>query len=104
MDDSIDAFHGCRQTGRISDIARRLLIWEVREEAAAASFSQQQADPVLARIPVVVMTGAADRDQEALAVDAAGYFLKPYNVTALLDLIATYCQETGYAPADKVMR
>src|SRR5438093_3410691 len=46
MDDSIDAFHGCRQTGRISDITRRLLIWEVREEAAAASFSQQQADAV----------------------------------------------------------
>jgi CheY-like chemotaxis protein len=56
---------------------------------------QQQEDPVLARIPVVVMTGAADRDQEALAVDAAGYFLKPYNVTALLDLVATYCQEPG---------
>jgi CheY-like chemotaxis protein len=59
--------------------------WRFRE--------QQQEDPVLADIPVVVMTGAADRDQEALAVDAAGYFLKPYNVTALLDLVATYCQD-----------
>ena len=45
---------------------------------------------MLARIPVVVMTGAADRDQEALAVNAAGYFLKPYNVTTLLDLVAIY--------------
>jgi CheY-like chemotaxis protein len=60
--------------------------WQFRQE--------QQQDPVLAGIPVVVMTGAADQDQEALTVDAAGYFLKPYGVTALLDLVASYCQNS----------
>jgi CheY-like chemotaxis protein len=52
---------------------------------------QQQQDAALAGIPVVVMSGAADRDQEALAVDAAGYFLKPYDIRTLLELVGCHC-------------
>jgi CheY-like chemotaxis protein len=58
---------------------------------------QQRQDPALAGIPVVVMTGAADRDQEALAVAAAGYFLKPYDIRALLELVGSHCPGPGSA-------
>ena len=52
---------------------------------------RQQQDPALAAIPVIVMTGVQDSPQQAFAVAAGHYFLKPYNAGELLDTIAHYC-------------
>jgi CheY-like chemotaxis protein len=67
-----------------------------------AAFRQQQLqDPALAAIPVVVMTGFSDSPQQAFAVAAPHYFLKPYDIHDLLAIIARYCRagkEEGEAP------
>jgi CheY-like chemotaxis protein len=64
----------------------------------AAAFRQQQLqNPALAAIPVIVMTGASDSPQQAFAVAAPHYFLKPYDIHELLDTIARYCRSSGGA-------
>jgi CheY-like chemotaxis protein len=60
--------------------------WEFRK--------QQKQDAALASVPVVVMTGVNDTEEEALAVDAVHYFVKPYDLKALLSVIARYCSSS----------
>lgn len=56
---------------------------------------RQQANPALAAIPVVVMTGVYESPALAHTVDAADYFLKPYSVKELLSTVAHYCRPGG---------
>jgi CheY-like chemotaxis protein len=58
----------------------------------AAFCKEQQREPALAAIPVVVMTGVQDSPQQAFEIAAGHYFLKPYSVQDLLDTIARYCR------------
>lgn len=61
-----------------------------------ATFRQQQLqEPELAGIPVVVMTGVDESAQQAFAVAATHYFLKPYSARDLLDTIARYCRDAA---------
>src|SRR5688572_22529593 len=51
----------------------------------------QRADPALASIPVVVLTGVADGQREASALDAAQCLLKPFEFDPLLEVVKTHC-------------
>lgn len=51
----------------------------------------QQSDPMLAPIPVVVVSADASVQQRAAAIDAAGYLRKPIQLDTLLGTVARFC-------------
>lgn len=57
--------------------------WEFR--------SEQLRDPELARIPVVVMTGAGDDAAKVAELQAAAYVKKPVELEELLRVVADHC-------------
>jgi CheY-like chemotaxis protein len=57
--------------------------WEFRKE--------QQQDPMLAAIPVVVLSAAQNIKAEATTLGAAAHISKPINFATLLDTVERYC-------------
>lgn len=57
--------------------------WEFRTE--------QQRDPRLAPIPVVVISADRSLDQAPFSIDATGYFTKPINFPQLITLVDQLC-------------
>jgi CheY-like chemotaxis protein len=57
--------------------------WEFRKE--------QQQDPALAAIPVVVLSATQNIKKEATALGAAAHIQKPINFDTLLDTVERYC-------------
>lgn len=53
---------------------------------------QQQRDPALAAIPVVVVSAVSDSADRVAALDAAAYFQKPVDLDALLSTLASHCR------------
>jgi CheY-like chemotaxis protein len=53
--------------------------------------AEQQQDPALAQIPVIVISADASVKQKSEALSAAGYLKKPIELESLLRLIAEYC-------------
>jgi len=51
----------------------------------------QLGDPVVANVPVAVMSGAADLQQRADALGAVATLAKPIDFEALLDVVRRYC-------------
>jgi CheY-like chemotaxis protein len=58
--------------------------WEFRAE--------QQQDPALAQIPVVVVSGDGNVAQKAASLSVDGYLAKPIDLDRLLDTVAAYCR------------
>jgi len=53
----------------------------------------QQQNPELAAIPVVVLSAAADIQEQAPTLRAAAYLPKPIDFDTLLALVEQYCQQ-----------
>ena len=51
----------------------------------------QLADPIVASVPVVVMSGAADAAQRAAALGAVATLMKPLDIHAVVDVVRRYC-------------
>jgi two-component system chemotaxis response regulator CheY len=51
--------------------------------------AHQQSDPLLAPIPVVILTGDAGVAEKAKALDAAGSLAKPVSLAQLLEVVRT---------------
>ena len=58
--------------------------WEFRR--------QQKANPALATIPVIVMSGDGRIEQKSQAVEAEGFVIKPIVIEALLEEIRRCCK------------
>lgn len=56
--------------------------WEFRK--------RQRGDPRLSGVPVVVMSGAGDVKSEALALEADGVLLKPFDAAAVAEAISPF--------------
>ena len=58
---------------------------------------RSDADPALARVPIVMITGSISEADvaAALAAGADGYVRKPFNSSSLLALIKTYLAREG---------
>lgn len=56
--------------------------WELR--------NQMLSEPTLSTIPVAVMTGVADAEQEAAGIGADAYFTKPFDLDAMVDVLHRY--------------
>lgn len=54
--------------------------------------AEQQRDPKLADIPVVVVSGAANLPHHSAALNAVAYLTKPVDLNMLLALVDQYCQ------------
>jgi DNA-binding response OmpR family regulator len=52
----------------------------------------QLADPVVATVPIVVMSGAVDATTRATMLGAVATLVKPIDVTALLDTVQRHCR------------
>jgi CheY-like chemotaxis protein len=52
---------------------------------------RQREDPELARIPVAIISGREDAQQNALELQAVGCFMKPVDLDALLGTVSAYC-------------
>lgn len=63
--------------------------WEFRR--------RQLADPKLRRIPVIIASGMSERRLSPEFDDVEAFFLKPYEVPKLLEVVARYC-----TPADSI--
>jgi CheY-like chemotaxis protein len=61
--------------------------WEFRE--------QQQRDPALADIPVIVMSATPHLNQTAAALHAAACVDKPIDLNALLGMVVQYCADAA---------
>ncbi len=57
--------------------------WALRQEMLG--------DPVLATIPVVVISAVYDVEREISGLGVAGYFEKPFDFEALLRTVKQYC-------------
>ena len=57
--------------------------WQLRQELLA--------DPALASIPVVVVSGAADLHESVAALRAASVLTKPVKWSALLEAVEAHC-------------
>jgi CheY-like chemotaxis protein len=51
----------------------------------------QLGDPIVADVPVVVMSGAVDLEQRAKAIGAVATVPKPIDVDSLMDVVRKYC-------------
>jgi CheY-like chemotaxis protein len=51
----------------------------------------QLGDPIVASVPVAVMSGAMDAEQRAQALGAVATVTKPIDFTVLLDVVRRYC-------------
>ena len=57
--------------------------WAVREELLR--------DPELSAIPVVLLSGILDLDQQAQSLNVAGFMVKPIEVNRLLEVVRRVC-------------
>jgi CheY-like chemotaxis protein len=53
--------------------------------------AEQQQDPSLAPVPVVVISADSDLKTKAASIDAAAYLPKPIQLTHLLNTVEQYC-------------
>jgi two-component system chemotaxis response regulator CheY len=56
---------------------------------------EQQKDPALSRIPVVVLSGRHDPAPAAGFLHAAGFLVKPVDTALLLDTVRRCCRASG---------
>ena len=54
----------------------------------------QRADPTIANVPVVIITGAVDGDEVAATLDVAGCVMKPYAFDPVLETVRRHCETT----------
>ena len=66
------------------DLSRPIMNgWEFRNE--------QQQDPTLALVPVVVLSADRSVQQKATTINANGYLQKPVDIITLLDTVERFC-------------
>lgn len=68
-----------------------LLDWMMPRCDGATFREMQLRDPVLARIPVVLLTADARIDEKIRALDVEGFLRKPVDLDRLSSLIRRYC-------------
>jgi CheY-like chemotaxis protein len=96
--DVVVARHGKEALARLIDKSPDLVVldlhmpvmngWQFRAE-------QRRLAPALASVPVLLMTGEADADACAAALDAVGVVRKPFAASALLDAVGTAMRTRG---------
>jgi len=92
-EDGLEALHLLRAVRHRAPDTPCLLLLDLKmPRFRAREFARAQlGDPVVANVPVAVMSGAADLQQRADALGAVATLAKPLDFNALLDVVRRYC-------------
>jgi CheY-like chemotaxis protein len=94
-EDGLEALHMLRSVRhRTPDVPCVVLLDLSMPRLGGGEFRRAQlADPRVAGIPVVVLSGAVDVEQQARKMGAVAAVPKPINFPALLDLVRRHCRK-----------
>src|SRR6184192_3858280 len=92
-EDGLEALHLLRAVRHRAPDTPCLILLDLKMPRFSGSeFRRAQlGDPVVANVPVAVMSGAADLQQRADALGAVATLAKPLDFNALLDVVRRYC-------------
>jgi CheY-like chemotaxis protein len=92
-EDGLEALHLLRAVRHRAPEAPCLVLLDLKmPRLSGHEFRRAQlGDPVLASVPVAVMSGAVDLEQRAEALGAVATVPKPIDCDALLDVVRRFC-------------
>src|SRR4051812_14385546 len=92
-EDGLEALHLLRTVKhRAPDLPCLVLLDLAMPRLSGNEFRRAQlGDPVVAGVPVAVMSGATDAAQRAKALGAVATVTKPINLEFLMDVVRRYC-------------
>jgi CheY-like chemotaxis protein len=92
-EDGLEALHVLRTVRhRAPDVPCLVLLDLKLPRLGGAEFRRAQlADPLVADVPVAVMSGATDLAERAQALGAVATVAKPINVESLIEVVRKYC-------------
>ena len=92
-EDGLEALHLLRAVRhRAPDVPCLVLLDLKMPRLSGHEFRRAQlGDPIVANVPVAVMSGAVDLQQRAEALGAVAMVPKPIDCDALLDVVRRYC-------------
>jgi len=92
-EDGLEGLHLLRTVRRRAPDAPCLVLLDLSmPRLGGPEFRRAQiGDPMVANVPVAVMSGAIDAAERARTLGAVATLLKPLDVGSLLDLVKRYC-------------
>ena len=92
-EDGLEALHLLRTVKhRAPDTPCLVLLDLMMPRLGGDQFRRVQLDdPIVAAVPVAVMSGAADIEERAQSLGAVATVIKPIDFTALLEVVRRYC-------------
>ena len=91
-EDGLEALHLLRAVRHRAGTPCLVLLDLTMPRLSGREFRRAQlADPIVAGVPVVVMSGAVDAEQHAAALGAVATLTKPLDVHAVIDVVRRYC-------------
>jgi CheY-like chemotaxis protein len=92
-EDGLEALHLLRTVRHRAPETPCLVLLDLRMPRLGGNeFRRAQlADPLLAAVPVAIMSGAVDAEEWAQALGAVATLLKPIDLDALLDVVRRHC-------------
>jgi len=92
-EDGLEALHLLRAVRHRAPEAPCLILLDLKMPRLSGNeFRRAQlGDPLVASVPVAVMSGAADLQQRAEALGAVAVLPKPIHFDTLLDVVKRYC-------------
>lgn len=103
-EDGLEALHLLRAIRRREPHGRCLVLLDLSmPRLGGPEFRRAQLqDPVVASVPVVVMTGASDADAQSALLGAVAILSKPLDPVRLADTVRRHCVSFSDAPVDPV--
>jgi DNA-binding response OmpR family regulator len=98
-EDGLEALHLLRTLRhRAPDVPCLVLLDLAMPRLSGNEFRRAQlADPIVASVPVAVVSGADDLERRAQALGAVATIAKPVDSDALLEVVRRYCSVGGIA-------
>jgi CheY-like chemotaxis protein len=98
-EDGLEALHVLRTVQHQTPDTPCLVLLDLRmPRLGGHEFRRAQlADPIVARVPVAIMSGAADAEEWARQLGAVATLTKPIDFDILLDVVRRHCPATPQA-------
>jgi CheY-like chemotaxis protein len=96
-EDGLEALHLLRTVRRRSPTAPCLVLLDLRMPRLGGNeFRRAQlSDPIVANVPIAIISGAADAEEHARLLGAVATLTKPIDIDALLEVVRKHCSETA---------
>jgi CheY-like chemotaxis protein len=91
-EDGLEALHMLRAVRKVPKAPCLVLLDLAMPRLGGGEFRRAQLrDPAIANVPVAIMSGARDAEQQALALGAMANLSKPVDVDTLLAIVQRFC-------------